>query len=322
MRVTHDLHTHTLFSSCCYDPEATVRAFVDKAHELGHTVFGISNHLWDEKVPGASGWYKGQTIDYGFEASYAIPADTHGVKILFGTETEYCGMTDNLGMLPETAARFDYVLIPHTHTHMKNFVIAENADVKAYRSRLSAAIEEKFPELGHDVASRMAGTLRYQEVKALLKDDEKTVDDEKYLADFCFSSFESLMKNPNFAGVAAKVPTFIAHPFWACGETRQEIERVFSFLLAERDRLYADFETCASFGVGLDVNIGTYRADENGSYGDDPMVAVLRIAKDAGCKFIFGTDSHSVKGLENIRRGDAIAEAIGIGEKELADIVK
>ncbi|MCQ2427232.1 MAG: PHP domain-containing protein [Clostridia bacterium] len=320
MKVNHDIHTHTLFSSCCYDPAATVRAFIDRAAGLGHEILGISNHLWDEKVPGASGWYKGQTIDYGFEAKYAIPADTKGVKVLFGTETEYCGMSDNLGMLAETAVRFDYVLIPHTHTHMKNFVIAENDDVKAYRQELIAAIEEKFPQLTHAQAAKMTAALNYNEIRALIGDKPGMIDEWKYLADFCFSSFESLMKNPEFLKMAASVPTLIAHPFWACGVSGVDVKNVFGHLLADKDRLYADFAVCAGLGVGLDVNIGTYLDSSNG-FADDLMVAVMRIAKAAGCKFTFGTDTHSVAGLDSIRRGDAISEAIGIEKKDLHAIV-
>jgi len=320
MKVTHDIHTHTLFSSCCYDPLATCKAFVDRAAELGHEILGISNHLWDEKVPGVNGWYKGQTIEYGFEAKYAIPADTKGVKVIFGTETEYCGMTDNLGMLAETAARFDYVLVPHTHTHMKNFVIPENDDVKAYRKELTAAIEANFPALSHNQASKMAGTLSYNEVRALIGDKPGLIDEWKYLADFCFTSFESLMKNPEFVKMTTTVPTLIAHPFWACGVSAADVKNVFGHLLAEKDRLYADFSECAKLGVGLDVNIGTYQDASNG-YNDDLMVAVMRIAKDAGCKFTFGTDTHSVAGLDAIRRGDAISDAIGITKADLASIV-
>ncbi len=320
MKITHDMHNHTLFSSCCYDPAATMKAFVDKAYELGHSVIGISNHLWDEKVPGANGWYKGQTIDYGFEGKYAIPADTHGVKVLFGTETEYCGLSDTLGMKAETAARFDFVQIPHTHTHMKNFVIAENPDVKAYRAKLAADIEAALPSVGHDYAVKMAATVSYADV--LKRIENPTVDEYKYLADFCFTSFESLMKNPEFKKVAAATPTFVAHPFWACGISRDEVNRVFDFILAEPDRLYADFKTCAELGVGLDVNMGCYKADEDGTYMNDPQVKVMRIAKSAGCKFVFGTDSHSVSGLESIRKGDLVSEAIGITEEDLADIVK
>ena len=41
MKVTHDIHTHTLLSACCFDPEATVAAYVNKAAELGHRFPGI-----------------------------------------------------------------------------------------------------------------------------------------------------------------------------------------------------------------------------------------------------------------------------------------
>lgn len=317
MKVRHDIHTHTLFSSCCYDPEATAAAYIEKAHELGHSVFGFSNHIWDENVPGASNWYKGQTVGYGLEEKDAIPSDTHGIKVLFGTETEYCGMTNNLGMLAETAKKFDYVLVPHSHTHQKNFVMAENPDVKAYRKALAAQICENLPGITEEQAQRMAATVKYQEALAAIKDP--TVDDGEYLADFLFTSFESLMVHPEFLKLAATVPTLIAHPFHPCGESKEQHFRVLGILLAHKDRLFDDFSTAARLNVGLDVNIGTYRMPED--YANDPMVAIMRIARDAGCKFGFGTDSHTLRGLENIRNGDAIGEAIGITEKDLAEII-
>ena len=122
MQVTHDIHTHTLLSACCFDPEATVAAYVSKAAELGHKLLGIANHLWDERVPGPSKWYRGQTVNYVLEARDAIPADTKGVKVLIGAEAEYCGMTDTLAITAENAKKFDYMLIPHTHTHMRNMM--------------------------------------------------------------------------------------------------------------------------------------------------------------------------------------------------------
>ena len=48
----------------------------------------------------------------------------------------------------------------------------------------------------------------------------------------------------------------------------------------------------------------------------------MKIAKEVGCKFTFGTDTHSLKGLDNIRKGDRISELIGITEADLLDVVK
>ncbi len=320
MKIDHDIHSHTLFSSCCYDPAATMRAFVDRARELGHRTLGISNHLWDEKVEGASDWYRGQCIEYGFEAKYAIPEDTRGVRVLFGVETEYRGMSDILGMTAQTAARFDYVLVPHTHTHMKNFVVEENADVKEFRTRLASELREKFPYLSADQAARMAGTLKYAEARSIIG-DAATVDEEKYLTEFCFSSFESLLANSEFAKVAHTVPTLVAHPFYPCGSSKEEKRHIFGYILGQRDRLFADFARCAEMNVGLDVNLCAYSYPDNG-YDDDPMVHIMRVAREAGCLFAFGTDSHSVAGLGSIRRADAVSGAIGIEKDNLIPLVR
>lgn len=316
MKVNHDVHTHTLTSSCCYDPEATMQMFVEKAHELGHNTLGISNHLWDEKVPGASAWYKGQCINYGLEEKLAIPKNTHGIKILFGCETEYCGMTQNLGMLAETSKYFDYVLVPHTHTHMKNFVVKENDDIIMHRAKIIKELEERFSYLSHDMATRMVNSLRHTEISDMIS--EPTIDNNKYIADFCFESYESLLNHAEFIKMAATVQTIIAHPFHPCGESRENAFKILSYL--DRDRLYEDFVKTAKMNVGLDINIGTYRMIDNPD--EDPMINVMRIAKSAGCKFAFGTDSHSVSGLGEIRKGDAIADAIGLTSNDLLDIVK
>ena len=48
----------------------------------------------------------------------------------------------------------------------------------------------------------------------------------------------------------------------------------------------------------------------------------MKIAKDVGCIFTFGTDTHSLAGLDTIRKGNDISRIVGITEADLADIVK
>lgn len=317
MKIRHDIHTHTLFSTCCEDPEATMAAFVREAHELGHKVIGISNHLWDEKVSGASYWYFLQPIKYGLEAKYAIPADTKGVKVLFGIESEFCGMSDTLGLLAETAKQFDYVLIPHSHTHMKNFVIPDDSDVKAARETVRERLAAAFPELSSDLIGRMSGCLGRVDLIPSIKQPE--IDYAQYLADFMHDSFDKLLAHPEFVKLSNTVPTLVAHPFAVCGEST-EISQASKRKL-DRDRLFEQFRKAAKMNVAMDVNISAY-TPINGSYENDEMVKVMRIARDAGCKFAFGTDSHSVAGLKEIRHGDELSEIIGITENDLIDIVK
>ena len=163
----------------------------------------------------------------------------------------------------------------------------------------------------------MANTYAYKDL--LPSKEEATVNEAQYIADFCFNSFEALMKNPEFIKLAAATPTFIAHPFQPCGlpsvNETYDVQR-----LLDPDRLYADFETAARLNVGLDVNLSTY-ANWNDPE-NDLMIRIMRIAKKAGCKFIFGTDAHSIKELEKTYHAEAVANGIGLTEEDLADIVK
>ena len=62
MKIAHDIHTHNVYSKCCKDKGASTSAYIAKEIELGIKLFGLSNHIWDENVSGASDWYKNQTI--------------------------------------------------------------------------------------------------------------------------------------------------------------------------------------------------------------------------------------------------------------------
>ena len=117
--IKHDLHLHTTLSSCCQDPEATAANYLRFAEELGLEVIGFTDHFWDETKPSASPWYKPQNLEHVLKIREIIPETK--VQVLFGCESEYCG-DDKIGIGPEAAAEFDFVLVPMSHLHMKEFV--------------------------------------------------------------------------------------------------------------------------------------------------------------------------------------------------------
>ncbi len=322
MKIKHDIHNHTTLSHCCYDPEATAPAFIRRAAELGHTVFGISNHLWDEKTPGASPWYKNQMISYGLQLRDCVPADTYGVRVMIGTETEYFAAQGYLGMLAETAKKFDYVLVPHSHTHMRGQVLEDNADAKAVRAIFADRIAGALPELTADQVRRMANALGYAELDAIVASGvffKPTVDMEKYCARFLVDSFNSLMANSEFQKIASAVPTAVAHPFTPCGFPKEVQRRMIN--LIPDDELTKCFKSAKSLGVAIEVNTGALKFPDN-NWAEEPMLRVMKLALATGCKFTFGTDAHSLKGLDAIRMADSFSEAAGICESNLADFVK
>jgi histidinol phosphatase-like PHP family hydrolase len=119
-----DLHIHSNLSKSSR-PEATVENCLAAARARGLKTAGFSNHCWAAHLPGANDWYRSQTAEHALSFREQIPSDTGGLRVLTGCETEFLGK-GLAGMDRETAARFDYVLLPANHFHMKGFVVPEN----------------------------------------------------------------------------------------------------------------------------------------------------------------------------------------------------
>ena len=142
--IDHDLHCHTLLSECSSDPMQSVSAILDHARAHGYTLQCVTDHLWDRAVPGASDWYAPQDIAH-VSRSLPLPADDR-VRLLFGCETEYCG-GDKLGLSPENYDKFDFIVIPPNHFHMKGFVRPETVDSEAKAAALLVERLEQLAEL-------------------------------------------------------------------------------------------------------------------------------------------------------------------------------
>ena len=117
--IDHDMHCHTVLSSCSSDAEQSVAALLAHAKANGYTLQCVTDHLWDSAVPGASKWYAPQDIAH-VRQSLPLPQDD-SVRMVFGCETEFLGGT-HLGLAPQNYDLFDFIVIPPNHFHMKGFV--------------------------------------------------------------------------------------------------------------------------------------------------------------------------------------------------------
>ena len=131
--VDHDLHCHTYLSLCSNDPAQTPRSILDFAKAHGYTVQCITDHLWDRLVPDPNGFYRPQDIEHVSE-NLPLPKDEQ-VRMVFGCETEYCGGT-RLGLDPANYGKFDFIVIPPNHFHMKGLVGSESYDTEEKRACL------------------------------------------------------------------------------------------------------------------------------------------------------------------------------------------
>lgn len=309
MKAYHDVHTHNYLSSCCSDNQATAAAFVTAAKEYGLKLLGFSNHTWDESVPlpAPSSFYKRQSMAFQRQIRTEIPADLGDLKVLIGAETEYCGMYDVLGMGKEAALELDFLLIPHTHVHMRNFVMPATADVTRGRSKLAevlAGIEGITPER----AAAMAKSCPEKELEPFM--GEKTVDYIKFVSDFMVESFRKLMNNEVLKSYSDLIPVSVAHPFQPVGSYSKR--PMMMNLIA--DNTYGElFEMAAKCGIGLEIN---------GSVEEPECYRMFGIAKECGCKFTLGSDAHFAGEMDRVFRNEKMTDALGITEEHMMDFVR
>ena len=144
--VDHDYHIHSYLSLCSHDDEHTPARILQYAKEHGLKKICLTDHFWDETVPGASGWYQKQNYAHVCEA-LPLPTDPD-VEFVLGCETDMDKFL-TVGLAPEHYDRFGFIIIPTTHLHMKGFTI--DADVtleeraEAYVKRFDKVLSMDLP---------------------------------------------------------------------------------------------------------------------------------------------------------------------------------
>lgn len=296
---------------------ASTEAYIRKEEELGMRIFGLSNHIWDERVKGASYWYIHQTIAKAKEAKNAFCKAGPGMQVLFGAESEYYACRDLLGMSVEGAKEFDYVLIPFSHLHMRNEVMSDYPEILEARERLRADMKEKLPYLPDAQLDSMVRGMKEADILKIYPDlvpDAKT-----YLQKTIVENFFRLLDNPDFEKLVRTVPTSIAHSFAFCGVPGALKNGYLAGL--PTDRIAQGYKKAAQMGAYIEINLCEVRG-VNPDLANNHLLDLYKIAKQQGCQFTFGTDSHSVKGLELVTLGGAVADEMGLTKDDIAEFVR
>ena len=145
--VDHDLHIHSFLSTCSKCPEQTPERIARYAVEEKLSTVCITDHFWDETVPGASPWYEKQDMPHILQ-SKPLP-QPEGVRFLFGCETEL-DQRLRVGISPERMEQMDFIIIPTTHFHMKFALTEEQREsvesrVAVWLKRLEAVLSKDLP---------------------------------------------------------------------------------------------------------------------------------------------------------------------------------
>ena len=121
-KLDHDYHIHSNLSTCSRDPEQTTERILQYAKDNGLSKICLTDHYWDNQVPGASTWYAPQDFEHISKAK-PLP-QAKGIDFLFGCETEI-DKNFTLGLPKSRFNDFDFIIIPTTHMHFKGVTISE-----------------------------------------------------------------------------------------------------------------------------------------------------------------------------------------------------
>lgn len=144
----HDLHIHSNLSACSNDPEQTAESILAYAKKRKLKRVCITDHFWDEAIPGASDWYLPQNYKH-ISRIKPLP-QAEGTQLLFGCEAEL-DKNMTLSVSEEKYDLFDFMVVATTHMHRVGFTVDE-AELKtpehradAWIRRLDAVFDMKLP---------------------------------------------------------------------------------------------------------------------------------------------------------------------------------
>lgn len=274
MKITHDFHIHTNLSRCAMKYPSDFAGYMDMVKRIGLTKVGISNHFWDapiEKDYSAytprndyTRFYTIQNYEYVAQILPELQAYDGDIRVYFGCETEYDPFHRGVAITEETAEKFDYVLVPNSHTHMM------------------MPIEYYEPHEKH--------------------------------AEYMVNAYLDIIRSN-----VSRYITAMAHPFEAvcCPYSNS----ILIDMIAD-DTYRRLFDETAEKGIAFEINVSSMSKKTPQEIADSSQIRVFRLAKECGCKFLFGSDAHSHAALETYGNATLVAELLELGEDDIADIAK
>ena len=189
--IDHDLHIHSRLSSCSGHPGQTPEAILNYARENGFRHICLTDHFWDDKVPGASPWYAPQNYAHLREA---LPLPTcDGIRFDFGCEAEM-NVSLTVGIGRECLEAFDFIIVPTNHLHNREFAVPP--DAVTVKRRAAYFMERNHALLDMDMPFEKMGLAHFTSVL--------TAYDSEGSRDEVFDAISDMQYAELFERVAAK----------------------------------------------------------------------------------------------------------------------
>ncbi|MBQ7840188.1 MAG: PHP domain-containing protein [Lachnospiraceae bacterium] len=262
MKIEHDFHIHTNLSLCA-KPTATPEYYLKTAQRLGLKKIGFSDHFWDSAFEAPNEFYRKQ--DYAHVSMLKTELERvqkDGVRVFWGCEAEYDPVHHGVGITEETAEKFDFILVPNSHTHM----MMPKECYEPYQKHV----------------------------------------------DFMIQAYEEII-NSN----VSRYITAIAHPFDAvcCPHDKSVLYEMIS-----DDCFKRLFDRTAEKEIAVEINLACVSKNTKEQIESWKALRMFRLAKECGCKFIFGSDAHSDQDHASFANAELIAGILELKENDIARI--
>lgn len=264
MKITHDFHIHTTLSRCANKENATIENYIVHAKRLGLKKLGFANHYWDETFDaGDNNFYKFQGTDHVLSLKDELKKyENEGVKLYLGCEGEYSYKLRSVAISEENAEKFDFIVIPNSHTHM--------------------SMPKEFYE------------------------------PHKKHAEFMVDAY-----NDTLDCNISKYITAMAHPFEAvCCPYDNSI----LIDLISDDTYKRLFDKQAKKGIAFEINVNSMKKMSHEEIEKMSQIRMFKIAKEMGCKFLFGSDAHDNEAHLYYDNASFVADLLELKDDDILEL--
>lgn len=188
--------------------------------------------------------------------------------------------------------------------------------------RLLHGCEAEYDYPGRTTALSMAAAEQFDFVIASSSHTGNTMpksfyDPPRRHAEFMLQAYEDMLRSE-----VSRYFTAMAHPFHAvlCPYGHEPVIEAIT-----DDEYRRIFDLTAKKGIAVEINIKClvgYHAERTDELDRQPHLRMFRIARDCGCRFIFGTDCHWLDAQNVIGLAPKVADLLGLTEEDLHPIVR
>ena len=158
-QIDHDLHIHSQLSACSKHPEQTPEYILNYAKSNGLKHICLTDHFWDEDVPGASDWCRQHNFAHISKALPLPKAD--GIRFDFGCECDF-DKNLNLTATRKNIDKLDFIIVATSHLHMAGYTI--DADVKHVADRAKVYMQHNHALLDMDLPFHKMGLAHFTSI--------------------------------------------------------------------------------------------------------------------------------------------------------------